>query len=345
MRTRIFRTPALAAVLSLLATFAPAAAGAAVRSAPLSDAYCEPFGEFYTITVLVELQVALFEAFSQSGDATEDSGSATPPEDDIPDADQLRASSYGLLAPKMAAVSGQLANTAPKVLKPVFRQQRDVFERGVELLREAGFTDVQIEAIADANVNSSTAEVGDLTGDVDLDDQALETLANDFLAELEVLELADLSPKAERALDRSSTECGVTPSSKFNCTDVLPETEAAAILGDTVTLEESGCNYTGPEPVDGLTPEIEVVIYDSVRALNLQTSAVAEPEDVAGIGDEAVSFEGFSADGHAITCGRTLVAADGDRTVVVALCLGGDDPEVTDDQLVEIANGVLERIA
>jgi hypothetical protein len=137
----------------------------------------------------------------------------------------------------------------------------------------------------------------------------------------------------------------VQASRAYDCADVLPESEAAAILGVEVTLEDEGCDYTGPEPADGLTPEIAVVVYDSARALDFQTRGAPDLVDVAGIGDEAVSYDGYNADGHSITCGRTLTVADGDLTVVVALCLGGDDPEVSDDQLVEIAEGVLERIA
>jgi hypothetical protein len=87
------------------------------------------------------------------------------------------------------------------------------------------------------------------------------------------------------------------------------------------------------------------VVYDSARALDFQTRDVLDLVDVPGIGEEAVSYDGYNADGHAITCGRTLTVADGDLTVVVALCLGGEDPEVSDVQLVEIADGVLERIA
>jgi hypothetical protein len=85
-------------------------------------------------------------------------------------------------------------------------------------------------------------------------------------------------------------------------------------------------------------------VYGSDRAYDTLTEPVADAQHVSGIGDDAETFEGYNADGHGITCGRTLIAAAGDRTIVVALCLG-DDAEVTDDQLVEIAEGVIERLA
>jgi hypothetical protein len=344
MRARFVRATVVASVLALMTTFVPAPAGAVTRRAPLTDDFCSAFGEFYTVTVLVEFSVALFEAFSQVPDDAEGSeGSTSADGDDVPDADQLRASYYALLSPKLAAVTNELARTAPRVIKSVFRQQSEIFDRGVELLRDAGIPESQIDAIADGAVDSTTAEVSQLTGEVDISDDAIETLARDFLVELDAFDAIDVSPKAERTLDRASSECGITPSVAYDCHDVLPESEAEAILGDTVTLEDEGCDYKGPEPVDGQTPEIEVLVYDSARAFDVVVGPV-ETEDVEGIGDQAVALEGFNADGHTITCGRTLVVADGDRTIVTALCLGDDDREVSDEELVEITEDVLERI-
>ncbi len=344
MSARIIRATALAVTLALVPTLAPAPASATVGRAPLTDDYCSAFSEFYSVTVLVEFSVALFEAFSRApGDAEGSAGSPSADGDDLPDADQLRASYYALLSPKLSAVTAELARTSPRALKPLFRQQREIFERGVDLLRDVGIPEAQIDAIAVVSIDSATAEVSQLTGDVDIDDDALDTLAREFLVELDAFDDVDVSPKAERILDRSSSECGITPSVAYDCDEVLPESEAEAILGDTVTLEDEGCDYTGPEPVDGLTPEIEVLVYDSARAFDLVIGPVPT-DDVAGIGDQAVALEGFNADGHSITCGRTLVVTEGDRTIVIALCLGGDDPEVTDEQLVEITEGVLQRI-
>ena len=89
-------------------------------------------------------------------------------------------------------------------------------------------------------------------------------------------------------------------------------------------------------------------MYGSDRAFDTLTEPLTElvtdKRDVHGVGDQALSFEGYSADGHGITCGRTLVATADDRTIVVALCLG-DDAEVTDEQLVEIGQGVIDRLA
>jgi hypothetical protein len=343
----IFRTIALATGLSLCATFAPAPVGADARRAPLTDSYCQSFSDFYTITLVIELQLGLFEAFSELPDSTEET-TGEPGDTDgdgIADVDQLRASYYVVLSPKLEALVADLVATGPKALKPLFRTHRDAYGRGVELLRDAGLSEAQLDEIAESTIEPGTSDVSGLTGDVDVEDEAFETLASEFLVELDALSFNELTAKQERQLERSATECGVDVSGAYDCEDVLPESEAATILGGEVTLEDDGCDYTGPEPVDGLTPEIAVVVYESARALDFQTGGALDPVEVPGIGDEAVSYDGYNADGHAITCGRTLTVAEGDLTVVVALCLGGDDPEVTDDRLVEIAEGVLERIA
>jgi hypothetical protein len=233
------------------------------------------------------------------------------------------------------------------VLRPIFRQNQVVFERGIELLADAGLTDAQIDAIADAPITPSTADVNEITGDLEptITDDELTEIANTFLSAVEGLDFLELNEKQNRALDRSATECGVLPSTSYDCTDLLPATEAEALLGGEVTLGDDGCAYTGPEPFEGRTPEIEVVVYDSARALEFLTGALDEVEEVRGIGDAAVAIEGFSANGRTITCGRTLHVADGDHTVVVALCLGGDEPPVSNDQLAQIADFVLERVA
>ena len=350
MWTRVFQTIAVTTGLSLCAGFLPGTAGASERRAPLTDTYCQAFADFYTVTLLIEFQIRLFEAFSQLPDSTENT-SAEPGEpgdsdaDGIPDADQLRASYYALLSPKLEALVADLVATGPKPLKPLFRTHRAVYGRGVALLRDGGFSEAQLDEIARSPIAPDSSEVSELTGDVELEDEEFETIAREFLVELDTLDLNELSTKQERQLERSTHECGVLVSDAYTCEDVLPEAEAAAILGDTVTLEDDDCDYTGPEPVDGLTPEIAVVVYESARAFDLQTGGAPDPVAVPGIGDEAVSYDGYNADGHSITCGRTLTVADDDLTVVVALCLGGDDLEVTDDQLVDIAEGVLERIA
>jgi hypothetical protein len=350
MRTRIFRTSALAVGLSLAVTFVPASAGADARRAPLTDPYCQSFADFYTITLVIEFSVRLFEAFSQLPDSTEEvaGASGVPGDDDgdgIPDAEQLRATYYALLSPKLESLASRLEATGPKPLESWFRRHQETYTRGVELLRDAGLSEAQLDAIAESPIEADTSEVSQITGDLDLDDDALETLTTEYLVELDALSSSELTAKQERQLERSANECGVQVSRAYDCEDVLPESEAAAILDAEVTLEDGGCDYTGPEPVDGLTPEIAVVVYDSARALDFQTRDVLDLVDVPGIGEEAVSYDGYNADGHSITCGRTLTVADGDLTVVVALCLGGDDPEVSDGRLVEIADGVLERIA
>jgi hypothetical protein len=344
MRPRFLRAVTAGTLLCVVATFAPTTAGAAVRRAPLSDEYCDAFSEYYTVISAIEISVALFEAFSSLGDDEEQEPSADG--DDIPDVEQLRSTFYAVLSPKLAALTGTLADEGPKAVRGVYQQAQQIFDRGVELLRDAGLTDRQIEEIATTPIDQfSEGDITEVTGDVPVDEQDIENLANTFRAEVEKLDFDDLSPKAGRILDRSTTECGVEPSRAYDCEEVLPAAEAEAALDDEVTRDDDGCAYSGPEPVDGLTAEIEVVVYDSGRPFESLTAPIDDIDEVSGVGDEARASAGFSADGRDITCGRTLYVLEGDVTVVVALCLGGDDPEVTDDQLVELAEGVLERIA
>jgi len=215
-----------------------------------------------------------------------------------------------------------------------------------ELLSDAGLTTAQLGEIANAPIEPSTTEVAAVTGDLQstITDDELSEIANTFRAAVEELDFLELSQRQNAALERSVNECGVLPSDDYDCDDVLPVAEVEAVLGGEATLEDDGCAYSGPEPFEGHTPEIEVVVYDSARSLEFLTSAL-DVVDVNGGGDQAVSIEGFNANGRSITCGRTLHVADGDLTVVVALCLSDEDPEVADDQFVEIAQGVLERIA
>jgi hypothetical protein len=108
--------------------------------------------------------------------------------------------------------------------------------------------------------------------------------------------------------------------------------------------DAEGCRYVGVEEGVGAAPEVAVVVYESDRAFDVLTEPVAAiSEDIDGVGERAVSFEGYRASGRDSACGRTLILVENERTIVTALCLA-DDASVADTQLVEIATGVLERL-
>jgi hypothetical protein len=109
VRRHLIRSFALVTGLALAGSLAPTTSGAAVARAPLTDEYCDAFGEYYSGLLLVELSVQLFELFSSlPGD--EESATLTE-DDDIPDVEQVRASYYALLSPKLAELAARLSKS------------------------------------------------------------------------------------------------------------------------------------------------------------------------------------------------------------------------------------------
>jgi hypothetical protein len=240
-----------------------------------------------------------------------------------------------------------LSRGGAKNLRPAFRALRDTFAKGVDALSDADIPEEQIERIANADITAQTSDIGQIAPQIPLDDAKLEELAAGFKDDLEELDAAfpEEDSRAEETFNDALLECGVTPDTELDCEELLTEADALQILEqDEVTLDdESGCAYSGPEPVDGLTAEVAVVVYPSARAFERITAGL-RTEAVESIGDEAVALEGFNADGRTVTCGRTLIVVDDDTTVNVALCLGGEDPPVSDDLLVQIADQVLQNL-
>jgi hypothetical protein len=326
MRSSLIRLAALVTGATLLLASMPATAGARTAAGDRGDTYCSALGAFYEATISVQIAVELGEAFSEgAGDAF--------------DADEVRAGLLILLSPKLEEVSKQLSKGGERALNRAFRRQRKVFARGVQLLRQTGVTDEQIDELRDVEVSEASDDLDELLGDSGVTEDDVAAAARKFKPELEKLTIG-VDQEVTDAFEQAATECGVV-SSPIDCTTVFPQTDAEAILGVTTSQDGSACDYEAVEG-DGDAPEAAVEVYESGRAFDALTKNV-EPETVEGIGDEAVSFEGFSAYFSGKTCGRTLVVREGDRTVVVALCLVDEAP-VSNDQLAQVADAVLMRL-
>ena len=338
MRAAISRLTATTIGLAMLGPLMPAvSAGAAVPlAAPTpTDAYCSAFVDYYTASFVAEFAAALAKSFANAGNSSDQK---KPP----PDPDEIRSTFLLVFSPKLERVTGQMAKSGERILRPVFRTQQAVFAHGSALLEQAGLTRKQIEVLANARVDDNTAAIKDLTGKVNISDKKLTALAKKFQRELNTLDRTQSSRRATAAFQQVGSKCGAFPSVTIDCTKVLPETEAATILGDTVTKDGKDCAYEAPQPAVGLTPTIGVEVYDSARAYDQVTKSVAG-QPAQGVGDRAVLHDGYSAYGNAKTCGRTLVVATTKRTIGVALCLA-NDAAVTEAQLVQIAQGVLTRL-
>ena len=84
-----------------------------------------------------------------------------------------------------------------------------------------------------------------------------------------------------------------------------------------------------------------VDVYASSLAYD-RLAASAQKQGVSGVGDAAVTVDGFNAFSSSKACGRTLIAKQGERTVVVAACTGATPPSA--ETLVGVANNVLARV-
>jgi hypothetical protein len=338
------RTSQAFAALALSATLgvsvAPAAIAGTEPTRPPTDRYCDTFSDYFVVTLMVEFFAQLATAFSQ----LPDSQTATTAEPEL-DIEQIRSTMLVMLSPKFVALTRSLGRSGSASLRREFRRERRIFARGVEILEDAGVTPEQIEAIANAEVNQSTYEIENLTDEVDLTDAETDELGRKFLPHSKQLELGDLDAGGAEEFEGIAVACGTVPSSDVDCEEVFSMADAADVVGREVTKDDAdGCRYVGVEEGVGLAPEVAVVVYDSDRAFDTLTEPVGPiSDDVEGIGDRAVSFDGYSASGKDRTCGRTLVFVDDDRTIVTALCLADDEP-VEDERLVKIAEGVLDRL-
>jgi hypothetical protein len=334
--TRVLAATVLTAVAAWGVPAATASATVANAGTQLSDSYCSAFVDYFTVSFVAEFAAALAKSFSSSG--TTDTNGKPPPDPEV-----IRATFLLVYSPKLDKLSASLSKGGERVLRPVFKDQQAVFAHGRDLLQQAGLTPHQLDAIASAKIDTSSAALQDLTGTVKLDEKKLTKLAKQFKGELAALDKEKGNRRARAAFERAGSQCGAFPSSTVDCTKVLPQSEAATILGDTATQDGHDCAYEGPEPTTGLQPKVGVEVYDGARAYNGLVKNVKNGTAVSGVGDRASSHAGYTAYGNEKTCGRTLDVLAGDRTIAVALCLA-NDAEVTDAQLIDIAKGVLTRL-
>jgi hypothetical protein len=302
-------------------------AGATARRAPDAE-FCSGFADYFAASVVVQFAVGLADAVD-----TAHTGKA----------EEVRTSFLLVLSPKLELVTRSMANTGPALLRPPFAKQAKAFGIGVGLLRKAGLTDAQITQIAHAAVDSGDTSLEQLTANLNVDAAAIAKATTTFRKQLNAVDIGRVPKKQRQAFSTAGTQCGVFPTTRIACTKLVTPDEAIAALGISLDLDSSSpCLYVGPTPATGDTPSLSVDVYVSVYAFANLTKSV-QNQDVPGVGERAVAIAGSASFSSINTCGKSLVALQRDRTVVVALCLpnNADVPIAT---LTSLATKVLARL-
>lgn len=302
-------------------------AGATTRRGPDAE-FCSGFSDYFAASVVVQFAVGLADAFD-----TKHTGKA----------EEVRSSFLLVLSPKLELVTRTMARSGPALLRPPFAKQAKAFGIGVGLLRDAGLTEAQITEIAHAAIDSSDTSLEQLTGKIDVSAAAIRKAAGTFKKQLNAIDIGRVPKKQRQAFSTAGTQCGVFPTSHVDCTTLVTPNEAIAALGISVDLDaESPCLYVGPTPASGDTPSLSVDVYVSAMAFaNLTKSA--QNQDVPGVGDQATAIAGSASFSSINACGKSLVTRQGDRTVVVALCLP-NNADVPIGTLSALATNVLARL-
>jgi hypothetical protein len=311
-----------------LATFGRAAAGATATApvpAPSKD-FCTAFSDWYTAQFLI----ALVGGFAQIG-----AGKGV-------DEHEVRATYTLALSPKLLEITRDLRRAAPAVLRGDLAEQIRVYQQGIEMLRAAGVPPRVIRAVAAFDMNSDSGDF-DVDKEVGVSSKKLKAAGRRFqTVGKRVLEWHP--PRAAAAfLQRAANECGVVPDSSVQCRDLFSDAEAAGLLGDSPTLDDGqGCVWETSDQGGVNASTLEVDVYASGMPYQVFAERHDGGEAVPGVGEAATTVSGFISSGTTKSCGRTLVAQAGDRTVQLALCLG--DPEVATDQVRAVADQVLGRL-
>lgn len=303
------------------------AAGASAQRAPDAE-FCSGFADYFAASVVVQFAVGLADAFD-----TAHTGKA----------EEVRSSFLLLLSPKLELVTRTMARTGPALLRPPFAKQAKAFGIGVGLLRKAGLTDAQITQIAHTAVESGDTSLEQLTGSLNVNAAAVTKATVTFRKQLSSVDIGQIPKKQRQAFSTAGTQCGVFPTAHLNCTKLVTPDEAVAALGISLDLDsESPCLYVGPTPATGDTPSLSVDVYVSAYAFANLTKSV-QNQDVPGVGERAVAIAGSASFSSINTCGKSLVTLQGDRTVVVALCLP-NNADVPIGTLTSLASKVLTRL-
>lgn len=340
MQRHLWRLAApLAVAVGLGAAAQGASASTPVAKQPLSDKGCAAFTDYFQVNFAVAFLTGFAEAFDDVGATdTKSSGGASSR---APDVDQLQNLVFLVLSPKLEESTTVLAGEAPKSIRKVFAEQRDVYRDGVKLLRDdIGLSGEQIDAIRDADFTEETPDA--LAEELDISKADLEAAAEEFGKQSDVLKAEDATEKQSRTFERIATGCGAIPDPGLECDEIVSADLQERLLGGSANVENGSgtCTYTGASSVGGPEPEIAVDVYrtaDAFGRLTEQNSATDEIDADNVTANGFVSFTSFK------TCGRTLFSKQADTTVVVALCRPDDAP-VTDADLTEMRDSVGEII-
>ena len=311
---------------------APVTAGAATPRGP-SDEFCSAFRDYFQVTFGVSLAASFAETFEDLDDG-KGSRSDTP--------DEVRDTFYLVLAPKLEQVTRVMASSGPRALRKTFRAQAKAFGVGVDLLRDLGITDEQIDAIAEAPFDVESADLDAQTSELDISKADLADAAEELGEQRDEIDVERVGRAQREAYTNAGSRCGAFPSPEVDCETLLTRADVDAVLGVPAERSDDGCEYVGPDPETGVAPALGVDVYESAAAFDTLTKA-AQNQSVPGVGDAAVALEGYSLFSGIKTCGKTLVVQAGDRTVVVALC-PPDDADVPIATLTGVTDLVLTRL-
>ena len=346
MRGRCRTAAALLVAVSAFATVpAVGAAGAAGTPQPSAKA-CRAYDDYFQVTFAVALITQLGETFSElhrtGGTTTTTSGSETTTSStgDQASPDEIRNFILLVLSPKLEQSTATLARQAPRSIRPIFAEQRDVYRKGVELLRDLGLSEHELELIRDADFSEESPD--DLAGDLDIDRADLEDAAAEFGSSADVLTASDATDVQAREFQRLGVQCGSLPDSNVDCDAIVGADLRDRLVGVDATVENNGdtCSYTGPADEDGDEPVLGVNVYRTPAAYDrLVEQNKAQDE----IDDDNATIDGYTTFSSFKTCGRTLFSRSDDATVVVALCPTGDT-DVPDADLTDVRDAVVEGL-
>jgi hypothetical protein len=334
MRRSVGRCVATVVCVAMLGVAAGTNAGAttASKTAVPSDDFCVSFTDYFQVVFALQL-ITAFAALGESSPKT-------TPED-------ARNLFLLVLSPKLERLTRHMVAEPKTHLRKLFTKQNKSFRVGIDLLRSIGFTDKQLQVLAKSALDSSDAELKRVVGEVKVSQTRIKAAAKTFGKQGATLDLGTVGTKDQRALARVGSACGTFPS-PVDCATLVTSAEAAAVLGGPATkADTNGCGYDGAEPPVGTKPQLYFDVYTSARAFATITKGTHN-QNVPGIGDAAVALDGFKTFSLDNTCGKSLAVKDGDRVVVVALCLAddvnGNITTVSVSTLVGVAKKILDRL-